>query len=108
MNKKDLYKGCYGNCINSFDENGNCTNGLFNDVIQFAYIEENSKEISYEKFKDIVNADDSELEKITNLKNALYLYNEDFKLCMIYNEDTDVHYFFKESDKPKKSIKLRF
>jgi hypothetical protein len=84
-----------GTCVNSFDEDGECTvPQLYRDVSDFAYHEENAQKISskefYNKVGKIPTVIDSQIGK-----NREYLYDEDNKIYMIYDVDSDVHYFFK-------------
>jgi hypothetical protein len=84
-------KQLVGTCVNSFDEDGNCTiNQLpYRDTTQFAQAEENATEITKDQFINNVNVPD-------NLKNinAIYLHDKDHDLYMLYNDQKDIHYFF--------------
>ena len=87
MQKKHLV----GTCVNSFDEDGNCTiNQLpYKDTTHFAQAEENATQINKDQFMQNVNVPD-------NLKNinAIYLHDKDNDVYMLYNDQKDVHYFF--------------
>lgn len=39
-----------GNCVNSFDDDGECLIGIYNDVSDFASAEENALEITRDEF----------------------------------------------------------
>ncbi len=90
--------GLQGNCVESFDEDGNSLIDLFSDVTDFAQVEENSKEISRERFLSSVHIRDDEYDNLMgDFKNIIFLENKDRKILMAYDNDADVHYFFKES-----------
>jgi hypothetical protein len=84
-------KQLVGTCVNSFDEDGNCTIPQlpYRDTTQFAQAEENATEITKDQFINNVNLPD-------NLKNinAIYLHDKDHDLYMLYNDQKDIHYFF--------------
>ena len=74
-----------GNCVNSFDEEGNCLLSLFCDVSDFACVEEESEAISQQEFQ--------------HLTGCLIFYNVYLKhkkrgIFMGYNEEEDIHYFY--------------
>jgi hypothetical protein len=87
QNKKHLV----GTCVNSFDEDGNCTIPQlpYTDTTHFAQAEENATQITKDQFINNVNLPD-------NLKdiNAIYLHDEDNDVYMLYDDQKDVHYFF--------------
>jgi hypothetical protein len=74
-----------GNCINSFDEDGNCLTGMFNDVSDFAVVEENSKPISRLEFQKLTGS---------NAPHREYLYHSGRGIVMGYDPKTDVHHFY--------------
>jgi len=84
-------KHLVGTCVNSFEEEGHCDNiNLpYRDTTQFAQAEENATEITKDQFINNVNVPD-------NLKdiNAIYLYDEDNDVYMLYDDQKDIHYFF--------------
>lgn len=84
-------KQLVGNCVNSFDQDGNCTiNQLpYTDTTHFAQSEENATEINKDEFINNVNLPN-------NLKNinAIYLHDKENDLYMLYDDQKDVHYFF--------------
>jgi len=86
-NKKQLV----GNCVNSFDEDGNCTIPQipYKDTTQFAQSEENATQINKDQFMQNVNLPN-------NLKDidAIYLHDKNHDLFMLYDDEKDVHYFF--------------
>jgi len=87
QNKKHLV----GTCVNSFEEDGNCTIPQlpYTDTTHFAQAEENATQITKDQFINNVNLPD-------NLKdiNAIYLHDEDNDVYMLYDDQKDVHYFF--------------
>lgn len=85
-----------GNCVNSFDDDGDCVLSIFRDTSDFAVAEEESKEVSKEVSKDIVKTFkmSSELEKIAKRKTTKLLYNEDRDIYFLYDTKKDIHYFF--------------
>ena len=84
-----------GTCVNSFDEDGECIiDDLYRDTSDFAVHEEESTEISEEEFKNAIGVLPPTLDKeISN--DRIYLYDEDNEVYMIYDDASDVHYFFK-------------
>jgi hypothetical protein len=84
-----------GNCVNSFDEDGECiVPNLYNDVSDFAYSEENSIEISKNDFiKNVGNVQDNISNHLS--KDVIYLHDQINDVFMIYDIDNDIHYFFK-------------
>lgn len=94
MNLQEIIENSYhyvGNCINSFDEDGyGCVvDNLFRDVIDFAQEEEESEEITKNKFLSLV--DDTSM---LPTGNYIYLITKDQKIIMAYEYNSDVHYFF--------------
>lgn len=78
-----------GTCINSFDEDGNCSLDIFSDTTDFAQQEENAQEITKQQF----------LSKVKNIemlpRNEMkYLYIKDRDVLMAYDIEEDIHYFF--------------
>lgn len=86
-----------GNCVNSFDEDGESLIDQFNDVSHFAYVEENCVEINIEDFKKITGCSKSHLEELTKIEDSIFLHNEDEDIFMIYNKEEDIHYFFEKN-----------
>jgi hypothetical protein len=83
-----------GNCINSFDENGECFGQVpYRDVTDFAQAEEKSKKISKEQFEKTATIPEH-LKKITKSKDTIYLHDKDNNVHMMYDADKDVHHFF--------------
>lgn len=83
-----------GKCTNIFDEDGE---GLFpelyRDVSDFAVHEEDAKQITAEDFYKQVTSIEPELEDEIG-PNRIYLHDVDNDIYMIYDDDTDIHYFF--------------
>jgi hypothetical protein len=79
----------------SFDEDGDCTvTGLpWENVSHFAVSEGNSTRLSKVNFLDKVVLPDSIRNDIAG-HNVTYLSSDDDDVFMLYDEDTDVHYFF--------------
>lgn len=77
-----------GNCVNSFDDNGSCLIGTFDDVSDFAYVEENSQIVDFSFFNKMTN----------NFKlpegNYIFYFHKNRNILMAYNKNSDVHYFF--------------
>jgi hypothetical protein len=86
-NKKQLV----GNCVNSFDEDGNCTIPQipYKYTTQFAQSEENATQMNKDQFINNVNLPDS----LKYIK-AIYLNDKDNDVFMLYDDQKDVHYFF--------------
>lgn len=79
-----------GNCVNSFDEDGECIiiDLPFSDVTQLAYAIEEAKELPLADFKRLVN-NNLQLEGVEITE--LYLVDD----CLIaYDSVADIHYFF--------------
>jgi hypothetical protein len=83
-----------GNCVNSFDEDGECFGNLpYNDVTEFAHGDENAKKISKEEFEKHVDIPEH-LKKIHNSNHVDYLHDKDNNVHMMYDHKSDVHHFF--------------
>jgi hypothetical protein len=96
MKISEIYKKEYvGNCVNSFDEDGECLIGIYDDVSDFANSEENSKEISNKDFINLVGEIPKYLKNKIKNHELSYLYDEDNDIAMIYDITKDIHYFFK-------------
>lgn len=82
-----------GNCVNSFDEDGDCTTNLpYRDTTDFAQDEEDAKEISKPEFEHAVHIP-NELEKIHKKPTNKYLVS-DKGVHMMYDDKKDIHHFF--------------
>lgn len=91
--------GCYGNCINSFDEDtGESLIDLFDNVSDFACVEESSDLITIEDFIDKTGLNREYLITITKLSDSDFLWENDRRIGMIYNRSEDIHYFFREKN----------
>ena len=88
-----------GNCVDSFDNEGNCTNGLFQDTSDFAAREEIVRDedtydvhydslISSDDFKELVHFPDF----LQNRDMEYYRY--DNGVYIAYDLDSNIHYFF--------------
>lgn len=83
-----------GNCINSFDEDGYCIiPNLYSDTSDFAYNEENADVIDKREFEKHVIIP-SDLNKQIGADRT-YLYDAKNNIYMLYDENSDIHYFFK-------------
>lgn len=87
--------GCYGNCINSFDEEGESLIDLFDNVSDFACVEEESNLITIDDFILNTGLNRDFLINITKISDSNFLWNDYRQIGMIYNRVEDVHYFFK-------------
>tara|TARA_B100000700_G_C15063044_1_gene867375 strand:- start:9303 stop:10115 length:813 start_codon:yes stop_codon:yes gene_type:complete len=99
-----------GNCVDSFDENGDSLIDIFSDVSNFACIEEESKKVSVEDFMIATKKSMFDIERLS-LNKKTYLESENKDVYMIYDEDKDIHYFFKtfknKELKLKSNLKLK-
>ena len=87
------YANYLGNCINSFDKDGDCViSELYSDTSDFACHEEESNKITREEFTKYVGEVNPELDKKIS-KNREYL-SDDNRIFMIYDARRDIHYFF--------------
>lgn len=88
-NKKHLV----GTCVNSFDEDGECTNSVpYRDVSDFAVHEEEAEEITREEFLSKCEVPEK-LRKL--LKKDTTEFMVDTKgVYMLYDSNKDIHYFF--------------
>lgn len=84
-----------GTCVNSFDDEGECVvPRLYRDVSDFAYHEENAQKISSKEFSNAVGKIPYAIDNQIG-KSREYLYDEDNDVYMIYDTESDVHYFFR-------------
>jgi len=93
-----------GTCVDSFDEDGESLIDIFRDVSNFACIEEESNEISVEDFMIATKKDMFDIENLS-LNKKTYLESENKDVYMIYDEDKDIHYFFKAYKNKELSLK---
>lgn len=83
-----------GNCRDSFDlDTGDSLINCFYDVSDFAVQEENGKEITKEIFDSIVTML-SDVKQDTKNHQLKYFVYEDRNVYVLYDQDTDIHYFF--------------
>lgn len=90
MNQSYFY---IGNCVNSFDDDGDGLSHIpYTNVSEFACAEEEYIEIPKDLFlsKCVLNID------VGDLNDCEYLYDKDKDLCVLYNKERDVHYFFED------------
>ena len=76
-----------GNCVNSFDDDGNCLLDIFVDVSDFAVALEDT--VMVEKPK-LISAPFSD-EEVAIFK---FCFNEARNVLIGYDEDMDIHHFF--------------
>lgn len=84
-----------GNCINSFDEDGDGRAFIpYSTVSEFACAEENYKPISKEEFNDkaVIPQD---LKKNFKRENFSFYYDEDYDMHIMHDTINDIHHFFK-------------
>jgi len=82
-----------GNCINSFDDSGECLIAkLYSDTSNFAYHEENYVCIDANEFAAKVTLNANLNSEISS--NRSYMFDADNVIHIIYDIDTDIHYFF--------------
>ena len=93
MNRRRVY---IGNCVNSFDEDGNCVVGGvgYYDVSDFAVGEERAEALSWDEFDREVFVS-LEIEEIIEGHEVIYLLDRERDLYMLYDCDDDIHYFFR-------------
>ena len=87
-----------GTCVNSFDEDGYCEiPGLpYSDTTEFAQAEEEAKKISSQEFLKAVGEVPKDL-KAELSDNLIFLHDVENNLYMIYDDNSDIHYFFNSS-----------
>lgn len=83
-----------GNCVDSFDDDGQTDLPMFRDTTEFAQAEENAKEITKEQFEENVIISKEMMDKFNTNPLVKYLYSEDSDFYMIYDGNADIHYFF--------------
>jgi hypothetical protein len=82
-----------GTCVDAFDDDGDCIGpGLYKDVTDFAQHEEKAMPISENEFYSNMHIPNY-LEKHIS-KNRKYLV--DGNIYIVYDVDSDIHYFFKK------------
>ena len=84
----------FGNCIESFDEDGESLIPIFDNVSDFALIVEQSEEISLKEFIRLTSYKINDIDDFKSKHNT-YLYNKDRKSALIYNTEEDIHFIFK-------------
>ena len=84
-----------GNCVDSFDEDGQSLLPFYNDVSDFAYHEENYTEISKDMFLNHVDVP-NRLKNIINSKDTIFFKDEDNDILILYDSNKDIHYFFNQ------------
>lgn len=81
---------CVGNCVDSFDDSGECTNNFlpFCTVSDFALAEEDTVKLSKEQFFELTCAEDLDLDC------TYHGYVDHDDLIVKYDLENDIHYFF--------------
>lgn len=75
-----------GDCVDSFDEDGNCLIDIFSDVSDFAVAEDASEEF---------HVDIEDIHIPTEVSQQLTFYiNSERGVLFGYDDENDVHYFF--------------
>ena len=92
------YYNYIGTCVNSFDEDSNCINGLFNDVNDFSYAWEEAEEITSEEFWSHINPGSDAYDEVRKLANDPtypdeYRYNPEYDIYFAFMDEW-IHYFF--------------
>jgi hypothetical protein len=84
-----------GTCVNSFDEDGYCeVSGIpYSDTTEFAQAEEQAVKISQQEFINKAGEIPNDL-KMELSDNLVFLHDQDNNLFMVYDGDSDIHYFF--------------
>lgn len=98
--------GLLGNCVNAFDDDGDCLLNLFDDASDFACVEESSIEVDKQEF--LIGAyirNEEYLGLLSDLGETVFLKHKERGILMAYDQDADIHYFFKEALKEKPKAK---
>ena len=92
---RDSRKRFVGTCVNSFDEDGDCIipELAWDHTSAFAVDEENAVPVQPMEFNKVVAITPDVAQTFTGHQIS-YLRTEDHHVYMIYDHDTDVHYFF--------------
>jgi hypothetical protein len=77
-----------GNCVNSFDSDGDCSFKNYSDVTEFAQGLENATKVSKMEFLKHVKA----IKTID--KCDMFEYDADADVYIAYDTAADIHYFF--------------
>ena len=97
IKQKEMIKEEYlGNCVNSFDRDGECTvvDLPYTDATEFAQAEDRAIEVSEMEFNHNFNIPIGIKQKL-DAHEVKYLYDERNDVYMVYDLDDDVHYFFR-------------
>lgn len=93
-----------GNCIESFDEEGNSLIDIFNHTSDFALSDENSIEMTYEEFIKKTRTEDFILNKLLSnidyyddLEKCIFLNDQEREIAYMYEPNNDIHFIFKLS-----------
>lgn len=94
-----------GNCVNSFDDDGQCINDsiVFEDVTEFAQAdeEENREYISKDQFLNVIDVNEPATKNILNklfadihMTHFKFFIYSDQKILVLYDDNADIHHFF--------------
>ena len=87
-------RGLIGTCVDSFDEEGDCVVSLpYATVTDFAAGDERAEHMSEKNFRRKVIIHQALEEEIFG-HVIQYLWDRNKDQYMLYDADTDVHYFF--------------
>ena len=88
-------RGLIGTCVDSFDEEGDCVVSLpYATVTDFAAGDERAERMLEDAFRSKVIIP-QDLEDLISVGHEIdYLWDQDKDQYMLYDADTDVHYFF--------------
>jgi hypothetical protein len=87
-----------GTCVNSFDEDSNCINGLFSDINDFSYAWETAQEITPEEFWSNIDPNSDAYDEVRKMANDHeypdeYRYNQEYDIYFGFMDEW-IHYFF--------------
>jgi len=95
LKKKAQKKNFIGNCIDGLNDNY-FQNIIAQDATELAQIVEKGKEINLNIFLNLTHVDDKIIKEVQkNPERYSFFYNEDNDITWIYDEETDVEYFYK-------------
>lgn len=102
-NNKTCSVQYYGNCVDSFDEDGESLIPIFENTTDFARQDENAKEITKDEFLKIIPKECIPKEVIQKIywypnrgktHNILFFKYEN-DIFVLYDETIDIHFFFR-------------
>lgn len=104
-----------GTCISAFDEDGDAfdqQNMIYQNVTEFAQNEEKAIQISSQDFIDKTNLHPDFVKEYISDKqitdeSLFFLYDKNNQMIMIYDDETDIHYFFSLNQNDLKLNKIK-